>query len=128
MPDSITEKLLDHLTDLRDRATAEAGIMQQAIDHIQSPAVVLNAASLTDGEVRGLFGAATHAQGMGRLLADFEEYRDGRAAVGMQALDIHGFSAVWRVGRDKEFTRPQFDEALRRAEDEAGLMTTTAGC
>jgi hypothetical protein len=45
----------------------------------------------------------------------------------MQALDVLGFSCVWTIGKEKNFTRPQFEDALRQAEDDAGLLST-AGC
>jgi len=75
----------------------------------------------------GIFSAETRGERAGRMLADFDLYREDRGAAGMQALDVHGFSCVWTVGKEKDFTRPQFEDALRQAEDDAGLLST-AGC
>lgn len=75
----------------------------------------------------GIFAAETRGERAGRMLADFDLYREDRGAAGMQALDVHSFSCVWTIGKEKNFTRPQFEDALRQAEDDAGLLST-AGC
>ncbi len=107
----ITDELLAHLTDLRDRATAEAAIMQQAIDHIQCPVA---RASCPSGNL-GRDAQATPPRC--DLASLWEAYLTDCGDTMREALPREKFLAVAREGIAAGDDRQALRERVLRAED-----------